>query len=249
MTNIKLSAISTRAPKSLNKENIKAKTAKLLAGLNELQNLLFAENKHSILIVVQGMDASGKDGVTRNVFGTLNPQGVRVESFKVPTALELSHDFLWRIHQHAPPKGMIQIFNRSHYEDILVTRVHKLIDDEITVKRMKAINDFEDLLSNHSNTHILKFYLHISPEEQQVRLKERISDPTKQWKYNENDFAEAKHWNDYMKVYEDCFKNCNIIPWTIVPADQNWYKEYIISELLHKTLTSLKMQYPGLKKS
>ena len=249
MPNIKLSAISTRAPKNLNKEKIKAKTATLLGELNELQNLLFAENKHSVLVLIQGMDASGKDGVIRNVFGTLNPQGVTVQSFKVPTPLELSHDFLWRIHHHAPQKGMMQIFNRSHYEDVIVTRVHKLIDDEIAYKRMKAINDFEELITTHNNTHILKFYLHISPEEQQVRLKERISDPTKQWKYNENDFAEAKHWKDYMKVYEDCFKNCNKIPWTIVPADQNWYKEYIIAELLHKTLTSLKMQYPGLKKS
>ena len=194
------------------------------------------------------MDASGKDGVTRNVFGHLNPQGVTVQSFKAPTALELSHDFLWRIHQHTPPKGIIQIFNRSHYEDILVTRVHKLIDDATAVKRIKAINDFEELLTTHNNTHILKFYLHISPEEQHERLEERIHDPTKQWKYNENEFAEAKNWKEYMKVYEDCFKNCSKIPWTIVPADQNWYKEFIIAEALFKLLASLKMQFPGLKK-
>ncbi len=249
MAAIKLSAISTRAPKGLNKEKTKEKTAVILQQLDELQNLLFAESKHSILIVIQGMDASGKDGVTRKVFGHLNPQGVMVQSFKVPTPLELSHDFLWRIHQHVPAKGIMQILNRSHYEDILVTRVHKLIDDATAKKRMKAINDFENLLTSHNNTHILKFYLHISPEEQKMRLEERISDPAKQWKYNENDFAEAKQWEDYMKVYEDCFNNCNIIPWTIVPADQNWYKEFIIAELLLKTLLSLKMQYPGLKKS
>ncbi|MEP7318728.1 MAG: PPK2 family polyphosphate kinase [Panacibacter sp.] len=249
MPNIKLSAISTRAPKTLNKEKIKARTEKLLEELNELQNVLFAESKHSLLIVIQGMDASGKDGVIRNVFGHLNPQGVTVQSFKVPTPLELSHDFLWRIHQHVPPKGMIQIFNRSHYEDILVTRVHKIIDDDTAVKRMKAINDFEELITTHNNTHILKFYLHVSPEEQQQRLQERINDKTKQWKYNENDFTEAKLWNNYMKVYEDCFKQCGGIPWTIVPSDQNWYKEFLITELLHKTLISFKMQYPGLKKS
>ncbi len=249
MAAIKLSAISTRAPKGLNKEKTKEKTAVIIQQLDELQNLLFAESRHSILIVIQGMDASGKDGVTRNVFGHLNPQGVVVQSFKVPTPLELSHDFLWRIHQHVPAKGMMQIFNRSQYEDILVTRVHKIIDDDTAEKRMKAINDFENLLTNHNNTHILKFYLHISPEEQKQRLDERISDPAKQWKYNENDFAEAKHWNDYMKVYEDCFNKCNLIPWTIVPADQNWYKEFIIAELLLKTLLSFKMQYPGLKKS
>ncbi len=194
------------------------------------------------------MDASGKDGVIRNVFGNLNPQGVTVQSFKVPTPLELSHDFLWRIHQHAPPKGMIQLFNRSHYEDILVTRVHKIIDDDIATKRMKAINDFEDLLVKHNNTHILKFYLHVSREEQQQRLEERLSDKTKQWKYNEKDFEEAKLWNEYMNVYEDCFNHCNAIPWTIVPADQNWYKEFIIANALHTLLTSLKMRYPGLKK-
>jgi len=134
MAAIKLSTISTRAPRSVDKEKIKGKTAAILQQLDELQNLLFAESRHSILIVIQGMDASGKDGVTRNVFGHLNPQGVTVQSFKVPTPLELSHDFLWRIHQHAPPKGMIQIFNRSHYEDILVTRVHKLIDDATAEK-------------------------------------------------------------------------------------------------------------------
>ncbi len=249
MPNIKISAVSTRAPRGLNKEKTKAKTDTLLGELNELQNLLFAENKHSVLVVIQGMDASGKDGVIRNVFGHLNPQGVTVQSFKVPTPLELSHDFLWRIHQHAPAKGMVQIFNRSHYEDIIVTCVHKLIDDETALKRMKAINDFEELISTHNNTHILKFYLHVSPEEQQGRLKERINDKTKQWKYNENDFAEAKHWKEYMKVYEDCFKNCNAVPWTVVPSDQNWYKEFMITELLHKKLSSLKMKYPGLKKS
>ncbi|QEC67812.1 polyphosphate kinase [Panacibacter ginsenosidivorans] len=245
---IKLNAISTRAPKNVDKEKTEAKTTSLLTELDELQNLLYAENKHAVLVVIQGMDASGKDGLTRNVFGDLNPQGVTVQSFKVPTALELSHDFLWRIHQHTPPKGMIQLFNRSHYEDIIVTRVHKIIDDDMAIKRMKAINDFEDLLTKHNSTHILKFYLHVSKEEQHQRLEERLSDKTKQWKYNEKDFEEAKLWNEYMKVYEDCFKNCNNIPWTIVPSDQNWYKEFIIANALHKLLTSLKMRYPGLKK-
>jgi polyphosphate kinase 2 (PPK2 family) len=171
-----------------------------------------------------------------------------VTSFKAPTAEELSHDFLWRIHKHAPGKGMIQVFNRSHYEDILITRVHKWCDDETAFKRMEAINGFEMLLNEHNNTEILKFYLHISPEEQQLRLKERIDDPRKQWKYNENDFNEAKLWDDYMKAYEDCFEKCDRIPWIIVPADQNWYKEYVIADTLLKTLTNLNMKYPGLKK-
>ncbi|MFN7539949.1 MAG: PPK2 family polyphosphate kinase [Bacteroidota bacterium] len=248
MATYDLSRISTRAPKGLSKEKTKAATARILDELDELQNLLFAESKHSVLVVIQGMDASGKDGAIRNVFGRLNPQGVRAYSFKVPTALELSHDFLWRVHQQAPPKGMIQIFNRSHYEDILVTRVHKWCDDQLAKARMKAINDFEELLQRHSNTHVLKFYLHVSPEEQQQRLQERIKDPEKQWKYNERDFEEAKLWKVYMKMYQECFQFCNKVPWTIVPADQNWYKEHLIATKLHQVLSSLKMQYPGLKK-
>ena len=248
MPQIKLSKISTKAPKSFDKQKTKEKTAKLLDELDDLQNLLFAENKHSVLVVIQGMDASGKDGAVRNVFGHLNPQGVMVKSFKAPTAEELAHDFLWRIHQHAPAKGVIQIFNRSHYEDILITRVHKWCNDETAKQRMSAINDFEELLAKHNNTHILKFYLHISQEEQDERLKIRIKDPQKQWKYNANDFKEAKLWKEYMNAYEDCFNHCNKIPWTIAPSDNNWFKEYIIATELHKLLTSLNMQYPGLKK-
>jgi PPK2 family polyphosphate:nucleotide phosphotransferase len=248
MGKIKLNDTDTRAPENFEKQVTKEKNIKILEELDELQNLLYAESKHSVLVIIQGMDASGKDGVVRNVFGKLNPQGVTVKSFKAPTAEELSHDFLWRVHSHAPAKGMIQLFNRSHYEDILITRVHKWCDDATAKIRMKAINNFENLLSSHNNTIILKFYLHISPEEQQERLKERIKDATKQWKYNENDFTEAKLWSLYMEMYEDCFENCNDIPWTIVPADQNWYKEYIIAKQLRDTLASLHMQYPGLKK-
>ena len=248
MANIKLKDISTRAPKDWDKEETKATTAGIIESLNELQNLLYAESKHAVLVILQGMDASGKDGVIRKVFGALNPQGVRVHSFKVPTEEELSHDFLWRIHGVCPPKGTIQIFNRSQYEDILVTRVHKWIDEKTVKKRMKAINDFEQLLQEHNSTTILKFYLHISPEEQEQRLQERISNPAKQWKYNEKDFEEAKLWDDYRAAYEDCFEQCNDVPWTIVPADQNWYKEYIIAHTLQKALEKLNMQYPGLKK-
>ncbi len=248
MPKIDLSKISTCAPKGFNKEKTKDATKRLLEALDELQNLLYAEAKHSVLVVIQGMDGSGKDGAVRNVFGSLNPQGVLVQSFKAPTAEELSHDFLWRVHKHAPPKGVIQIFNRSHYEDILVARVHKWCSDALAKKRMKAINDFETLLQEHSNTHILKFYLHISPEEQQIRLQERIKDPSKQWKYNEKDFEEAKLWKEYVAAYENCFSNCNKPSWMITPADQNWYKEYVIATTLHKLLISLKMQYPGLKK-
>ena len=248
MGKIKLSELSTRAPEDLDKKEIKEKLKKILIEMDELQNLLYAEHKHSVLVVIQGMDGSGKDGVIRNIFGELNPQGVTVKSYKAPTEEELAHDFLWRIHAASPGKGMIQIFNRSHYEDILVTRVHKWCDDKTAEKRMKAINDFELLLQEHNHTHILKYYLHISPEEQQERLKERLHEPSKMWKYNEKDLDEAKLWDDYMAVYEDCFENCNNIPWTIVPADQNWYKEYIIASQLFDLLKSLDMNYPGLKK-
>lgn len=245
---LSLSKISTRAPKELNKEKLKAKTDRLLIELDELQNLLFAESKHSVLVVLQGIDGSGKDGLIRGVFGKLNPQGVMVESFKTPTPEELAHDFLWRIHAHTPVKGAIQIFNRSHYEDILVTRVHNWCNDKLAKERMKAINDFEDLLTKHGGTHILKFYLHISHEEQQLRLKQRIKDPKKQWKYNEKDFEESKLWDHYMKMYEDCFRHCNKVPWHIIPSDQNWYKEYLVASAMHKLLSGLKMQYPGVKK-
>ena len=248
MAIIHLNKISTRAPKGWNKEKTKAKTAALLVELAELQNLLYAEGKHAVLIVIQGMDASGKDGLIRDVFGALNPQGVDVQSFKAPTPEELSHDFLWRVHQHAPSKGMIQVFNRSHYEDVLITRVHKWCNDKTAAERMEAINAFETLLSQHNSTHILKFYLHISPEEQQLRLKERMKDPTKQWKYNEKDFEEAKLWNEYMKVYDDCINKCNKQPWIITPSDQNWYKEYLVASHLHKLLKNLDMHFPGLKK-
>jgi len=239
--------ISARAPETLDKKETKAKTEKLLEELNELQNLLYAEGKHAILVVIQGMDASGKDGLIRNVFGKLNPQGVKVQSFKVPTEEEKKHDFLWRIHSHTPAKGMIQIFNRSHYEDVLVTRVHGWCDDQTAEQRFQAINDFEKLITEHNATQILKFYLHISPEEQQLRLKERLEDPTKHWKYNARDFEEAKLWDKYMNLYEDVFKKCNHVPWNIIPADQNWYKEYLVAQKMVGILKSLNMHYPPLK--
>ncbi|WP_018611986.1 PPK2 family polyphosphate kinase [Segetibacter koreensis] len=246
---INLSKISTKAPKELDKISVKEKLVSIIEELNVLQNLLFAEGKHSVLVVIQGMDASGKDGAIKNIFGTLNPQGVAVASFKAPTPEELAHDFLWRIHQHAPVKGSIQVFNRSHYEDVLVTRVHKMIDDETAYKRMEAINHFEKLLCEHNKTEVLKFYLHVSKEEQLQRLQERISDEKKQWKYNANDFLESELWDDYMKAYEDCFEKCDHVPWTIVPSDQNWYKEYVIATTLLNTLKKLDMKYPGMKKS
>ncbi len=243
---ISLSEISTRAPKELDKQKTKEKLAGIVEELQELQYLLYAENKHALLVILQGMDASGKDGAIKDVFGALNPMGVRVQPFKAPTEEELEHDFLWRIHQHTPAKGMIQVFNRSHYEDVLITRVKGWIDDDTARKRMAAINNFEQMLTDNS-THILKFFLHISPEEQHERLQERISDKRKQWKYNAGDFVEAKLWDDYRNAYEDCFEHCSDVPWHIVPSDQNWYKEYYIANEVLQTLKGLNMQFPKRK--
>jgi len=212
MGKIRLADISTRAPKELDKKDIKEKTAGILAELDELQNLLYAESRHSVLVVIQGMDGSGKDGVIRNVFGHLNPQGVTVQSFKVPTEEELAHDFLWRVHRHTPGKGVIQLFNRSHYEDILVTRVHKWCDDELAEKRIKAINDFEDLLVKNNNTHILKFYLHVSPEEQHERLSERMSDPAKMWKYNERILRKPNYGTSTCRCMRTVSTNAGMFP-------------------------------------
>ena len=243
-----LKDISTRAPKEFDKEQTKKETEKLRIQLDELENLLYAEGKHALLVIIQGMDASGKDGAIKNVFSGINPLGISVYSFKAPTPEELKHDFLWRIHQRTPAKGMIQVFNRSQYEDVLITRVHGWCDDDTARKRFNAINNFEKLLEEHNNTRVLKFYLHVSAEEQQERLQERLKDPTKRWKSNPNDFEEAKLWDKYMQMYEDVFENCNEVPWTIVPADQNWYKEYLIARTVTDSLKSLDMQYPTVKK-
>jgi PPK2 family polyphosphate:nucleotide phosphotransferase len=245
---INLSNLDTRAPKSLDKEKTKNKTKALLEELDQLQNLLYAEAKHSLLVIVQGMDASGKDGLIRDIFTSVNPMGVHVKSWKAPTSEELAHDFLWRIHQHTPGKGMIAIHNRSHYEDVLITRVHRWIDDETAKKRMLAINQFEHMLKENNNTTILKFYLHISHEEQVSRLKERMEIQEKMWKYNANDLKESELWDTYMTYYQDCFTHCNQTPWHIIPADQNWYKNYLIAEKVVSTLKSFKMKFPGLKK-
>jgi PPK2 family polyphosphate:nucleotide phosphotransferase len=243
-----LDKISTKAPKEFEKQQTKEETLELVQELNQLQNVLYAESKHSVLIILQGIDASGKDGAIKKVLGQMNPMGVVVTSFKTPTEEELKHDFLWRVHQHAPAKGMIAVFNRSHYEDVLITRVHNWCDDTTAEKRFHAINDFEKLLAEHNSTSIFKFYLHISREEQQERFRDRLEDPTKSYKFNENDLKEAELWDKYMNMYEDVFKNCDKIPWTIVPADQNWYKEYIIAKTLVKGLKNLDMKYPQLNK-
>lgn len=243
-----LKDIATRADKEFDKQKTKELTKSLLEELDELQNILYAQSKYAVLVVLQGMDASGKDGAIKNVFGQLNPQGVSVTSFKAPTEEELSHDFLWRVHRHAPAKGTIRVFNRSHYEDVLITRVHGWCDDEKAQQRFRAINDFEWLLQEHNNTIIMKYYLHISPEEQQERLAERMHNPRKFWKYNKKDSSEALLWDKYMQAYEDVFRECNVIPWQIIPSDQNWYKEYLLALAVVEKLRSLAMTYPSLPK-
>lgn len=249
MERIDLLQISTRAPEKLDKDDIKKETKKIIDKIEELQEKLYAENKQSLLIVFQALDAGGKDSTTRNVFGSLNPQGVKVASFKKPTEQELAHDFLWRVHKHTPATGMIQIFNRSHYEDVLVTRALGLIDDETAHKRFKTINAFEESLEN-SGTRILKFYLHISEEEQSERFLDRLNDPTKYWKYKADDLETAKKWPIYRKLFADVFQNCSPErPWDIIPADQKWYRNYLVAKKVLETLESMNIQYPEMEVS
>lgn len=242
-----LAKIETRSPKGLDKEATKLKVLKLNAELAELQNVLFAENKYKVLVVFQGMDASGKDGVVKGVFRGINPAGVRVKSFKSPTVEERSHNFLWRIAKEVPPSGMIQVFNRSHYEDILFPTVHNLVPEKIMKRRYDQINSFEDVLTDN-NTILFKFYMHISKKEQMERLKERMVLPEKKWKYNPSDIKESRLWDKYMKVYENIFAKCGKHhPWKVIPAGQNWYRDYVVLSHIVPKLRSLKMQYPKIK--
>jgi PPK2 family polyphosphate:nucleotide phosphotransferase len=222
-----------------------AKTKSLLEDLERLQELLYAERKHKVLIVLQGMDTAGKDGTIGNVFEGVNPQGVRVASFKQPTPEELAHDFLWRIHQQTPGAGEIAIFNRSHYEDVLVVRVHGLISAGECVQRYEEINNFERCLWNEGTT-ILKFFLHIDKAEQKKRLAERLDEKAKHWKFNMVDLKERALWDDYMRAYEDALSatSTRSAPWYIIPANRKWYRNYVISKILVESLKDLKMAYP-----
>lgn len=243
---IDLASISTKAPNSLDKKKIKAKTLILVKKIAHLQRKIYAEKKHAILIILQGIDASGKDGATRHVFGECSVAGTQSYSFKKPTEEEFAHDFLWRVHKVAPQKGMIMIFNRSHYEDILIQRVHKWIDEDRVVHRMNAINSFENLLKFDNSTLVLKFFLHISEEKQLEKLQERIDDPKKNWKHNPADWDEAKFYGQYMKCYEDAINNSDI-SWNIIPVDQRWYRDYLIAEIVYNELEKLKPELPTLK--
>jgi PPK2 family polyphosphate:nucleotide phosphotransferase len=227
------------------KEEALAEIGKLNNRLEELQEVLFAEHKYKVLIVLQGMDTAGKDGVIRRVFNGINPQGARVASFKVPTSEEQDHDYLWRVHKVVPAKGELVIFNRSHYEDLLVPRVHNLVPPEVWEKRIDQINSFEQMLSENGTT-ILKFYLHIDRDEQKKRLQARLADPNKHWKFRLGDLQERKLWPEYVQAYEDALSKTSttFASWIIVPANHKWYRDLMISSLLVETLEGLKMKYP-----
>jgi PPK2 family polyphosphate:nucleotide phosphotransferase len=222
-----------------------ARLAKTLARLDDLQYLMYAEKKRALLIVLQAMDAGGKDGTIRHVMSGVNPQGCRVTPFKQPTAEELAHDFLWRIHQAVPEKGMFGIFNRSHYEDVLVVRVHKMVPKKIWKRRYEEINRFEKLLADSGVT-ILKFFLHISKKEQKRRFDERISDANKNWKISPADFAERKFWKDYQAAYEDALSRCSTeyAPWFVIPANHKWFRNAAVSRIIVETLESFDMKFP-----
>ena len=212
------------------------------------QYLMYAENKHSLLIVLQGLDAAGKDGVVRHVLTGMNPSGCVSVNFKQPTAKELAHDFLWRVHPHVPAKGSIAIFNRSHYEDVLVARVHDLVPEKVWSKRYDQINDFEQLIATENNTTILKFFLHISKDEQKRRLQARLDRPEKWWKFNPNDVAERSHWSAYQKAYEGAVNNCSTecAPWHVVPANHKWARNLALAEIILRTLKEMDPRYPRL---
>jgi len=222
---------------------------KHLERLRELQHLLYADGRHAVLIVLQAMDTGGKDGTIRHVMSGFNPAGCMVTSFKVPSEEEKKHDFLWRIHHAVPPKGVIGVFNRSHYEDVLVVRVHKMVPKEVWKARYKQINEFERMLTETGTT-VIKFFLHISKKEQAKRLKARIEDKKKNWKFSSADLAERKLWSEYQDAYEDALRECSTewAPWTVVPADVKWARDEMVARVMVETLETLDLRYPKPQK-
>jgi PPK2 family polyphosphate:nucleotide phosphotransferase len=214
--------------------------------MGRLQNLLYADHRRALLVILQGLDAAGKDGTIRHVMSGISPQGVSVVPFKQPTDEELDHDFLWRVHKQAPGRGHIAIFNRSHYEDVLVVRVHDLVPRKVWKRRYRQINAFERILTLNG-TVILKFFLHISKDEQKQRLQERLDDPTRFWKFSIKDIEERRHWSAYRKAYEDVLEKCSTkwAPWHIVPANHKWYRNLVVAQTIVDTLRNLKLEYPA----
>jgi PPK2 family polyphosphate:nucleotide phosphotransferase len=219
-----------------------------IARIDALQDVLYAQAEHALLCVFQAMDCGGKDGTMRTVFGPVDPLGIIATSFKEPTERELAQDYLWRVHQVAPPKGMIGLFNRSHYEDVLVGRVHALAPPDIIARRYEQINAFEKHLAENGVT-IRKFFLHISKNEQKQRLQDRVDDPRKRWKFNPGDLDERRHWNDYMNAYEIALRRCSTpwAPWYVIPADRNWYRNAVVARIVRKTMEGMDLRYPNPK--
>jgi len=219
--------------------------AKVQRRLDELQFQLFAEQRRSLLICLQALDAGGKDGVIRHVFGVMNPQGCRVASFKQPSAEELAHDFLWRVERQAPKRGEVVVFNRSHYEDVLVVRVHDMVPKKVWSARWAMINDFERRLVANG-THIVKFFLQISKEEQLERFRQRLDDPSRHWKISETDYTEREYWDDYVAAYEDAIGECSTAdaPWYVIPSDHKWFRNLAVSRILLETMEGLGIRVP-----
>jgi PPK2 family polyphosphate:nucleotide phosphotransferase len=239
-----LRAIGTRAPHHIARDEAETRFAQLADELGDLQDLLYGAGRHAVLIVLQGLDTSGKDGTIRKVFREVDPIGCRAISLKAPTANELAHDFLWRVHLQAPARGELVIFNRSHYEDVLVARVHELVPEAVWRTRYDHINAFERLLTE-SGTVILKFYLHISKEEQEVRLLERERDVEKAWKLSASDWIERRSWDAYWTAYEDALTRCSTswAPWYVVPADQKWFRNLAVAQAIVSRLRPLRAEW------
>lgn len=230
------------------KEKDRATIQKLAAAIGEQQQMLYAGHRHKVLVVLQGMDTSGKDGTVNDVFAAVNPQGIRIVNFKAPTAIELAHDYLWRVHAQVPVAGEIAVFNRSHYEDVLITRVHDWIDEKECKRRYRQINDFERMLWENG-TVILKFFLHISKGEQKARLQSRIDDPSKHWKFDPQDLAERKFWDAYQQRYQEVLRATSTLhaPWYRVPADSKTHRNLLVANVVLETLQKLKLRFPDPK--
>jgi len=242
---VRLNDLPTRDDGGFEKKKAEAHFEDLLQRLSDLQEMLHAEAKRSVLVVLQAMDAAGKDSTIRHVFGPLNPQGCKVHSFKAPTDVERRHDYLWRIHQRLPERGQITVFNRSHYEDVLIARVKELVDKSVWKNRFDHINDFERMITDEGVT-VVKFYLHISKDYQKERLQRRLDLPDKRWKFNPADLLEREHWDDYRGAFEDVFEKCSTeqAPWYIIPAERRWYRNLLVATVMVETLERLKMSFP-----
>jgi PPK2 family polyphosphate:nucleotide phosphotransferase len=227
-------------------EDAKSELDRNLSRITVLQRKLYADRSHSLLIVLQGIDGAGKDGTCWHVISAMDPQGVRVQGFKQPTAEERDHDFLWRVHPHAPGRGRVAIFNRSHYEDVLVVRVHKLVPKDVWKPRYDFINEWERLLTVENNTTILKFFLYISKEEQLSRFKERLDDPARQWKISDGDYSERDLWDNYIDAFEDALSKCSAkhAPWFVIPANHKWFRNLAVSQIIADALDDMKLKLP-----